>query len=610
MARSTEGKTILPDLVLETLHKHFGLDALRPGQAEAIQSLLHQRHTLVVMPTGSGKSLIYQLTAYLIEGITLVISPLIALMKDQVDGLEQRKIAATYLNSSLPRVELDRRLGKLAQGQCRLVYVAPERFRSDAFMRAMRGQKIGLLAVDEAHCISEWGHDFRPDYLHIRQVRSTFGDPLTAALTATATVKVQEDILSQLGLGSQVTRIVTGFNRPNLRLEVQHFQHASEKLPALRRLLPAKNSGAVIIYTGTQRDSEEVANYARSALKIPAEHYHAGLAAEERSRIQERFMRGRVNLVAATNAFGMGIDRADVRQVIHYSMPGSLEAYYQEAGRAGRDGLDARAILLYSPKDHGLQEFFIRQNQFSAADFQKINLVLPAGQSTVDVNALNEATGIDAVKLRNGLGMLERAGMLERIGIEFRDGEALVRVNKKAWTEEQINQLLLHNRMHVSNRKIQLAQIENYAQARTCRRRMILDYFGDRAATDAANCCDNCRPALQQRPLAHKSPRDEPATLEENERICLNCIRNMKYKVKAERIVEILQGKNTQVIRNFHYDRNPEFGRLAGLSVGEIEKIIQKITRKEYIELVGEVEPMVSLTPYGAAALKSNDNSR
>ncbi len=319
------------------LRTYFGFQTFRPGQEEAIGCLLAGQHTLVVMPTGAGKSLIYQLASLHHPGLTLVISPLIALMKDQVDGLTRRGIPATYVNSTLTADEQTRRLDALGRNAYRLVYVSPERLRNVAFGDALRRTTVGLLAVDEAHCISQWGHDFRPDYLHIAAARDALGQPLTAALTATATPQVQGDIIRLLGLPS-VRNIVTGFNRPNLTFEVRYTAEPAAKLAALQELLSGLDGGAVIVYVGTRRDAEEVADFVREICWLRVESYHAGLDAETRTRVQNAFLNPRtrtdLQVVVATNAFGMGIDRPDVRLVAHFAMPGTLEAYYQEAGRA------------------------------------------------------------------------------------------------------------------------------------------------------------------------------------------------------------------------------------------------------------------------------------
>ncbi len=322
--------------LLDHLNTTFGFDSFRPGQQEAISTLLGGRNAVVVMPTGAGKSLVFQFVSTLLDGITLVISPLIALMQDQVNGLNQRSIPAAFINSALSVAEQNRRLNELKQGKLRLIYIAPERLRNMDFLAAVKSQKVSLLAVDEAHCISEWGHDFRPDYLHIARARETLGNPLTIALTATATPKVQSDISTLLKLGDDATKIVTGFNRSNLNLTVEYTNGYPNKLKLLQQKLAGANNAAVIIYTGTRREAEEVAEFVSTVIRIPVGYYHAGLPAEERTRIQNAFLSRSSNIIVATNAFGMGIDRADVRQVIHFNLPGSLEAYYQEAGRAGR----------------------------------------------------------------------------------------------------------------------------------------------------------------------------------------------------------------------------------------------------------------------------------
>ncbi len=355
---SVAGTSIDP---VRTLHERFGLRDFRPGQREVIDQVLARRDVLCVMPTGGGKSLCYQLPALLLEGLTLVVSPLIALMKDQVDALTARGVRATMLNSTLDPAEQRVRLAEIEAGRYDLVYVAPERFRSGRFVEAMARLGPSLLAVDEAHCISEWGHDFRPDYARIGLARKRLGMPPCIALTATATDLVRRDIADQLDL-REPAQFVTGFDRPNLSYQVVPTRRDPEKLKALASVLRS-SPGPAIIYASSRARCEAIGQYLRDELKRPAVVYHAGLDRQERTEAQDRFMDGDVEVVVATNAFGMGVDKADVRSVIHYNLPGTLEAYYQEAGRAGRDGLPARCALLFAQGDRFLQEMFI-ENEY------------------------------------------------------------------------------------------------------------------------------------------------------------------------------------------------------------------------------------------------------
>jgi len=346
------------DQAREVLHSRFGHAAFRAGQESAVRSVLAGRSLLVVMPTGSGKSLLYQLPALMTSGLTLVVSPLIALMKDQVDELVRRGIRATFINSSLSLAEQQERIGRCLRGEAPLLYVAPERFQSAAFLAMVRRVKVSRLAVDEAHCISEWGHDFRPDYRRLRQFRDQMGRPPVTALTATATPRVRKDIIESLGLApADVDVHVRGFDRPNFTLSVVHARDDDTKIVLVREFLH-RNPGCGIIYTGTRRAAGELAD-ALGDVEPNSVVYHAGMEPEARTRAQESFLHGKARLAVATIAFGMGIDKPDIRFVLHYHYPGSVEEYYQQIGRAGRDGLPARCMMLHSPKDRRLREFFI-----------------------------------------------------------------------------------------------------------------------------------------------------------------------------------------------------------------------------------------------------------
>ncbi len=345
-------------LDFETGLRAFGFDSFRPGQLEALESLVRHRRLLLVAPTGGGKSLIYQLPATMLPGTTLVISPLISLMHDQVEALAARGVPATYLASSLPDYEVIERLQRARAGEFRLIYVAPERLPFPGFRDLIQRMGCPLVAIDEAHCISQWGHDFRPEYRQIQDFlgsRSVRG-AMVLACTATATPVVRDDIVRQLGTGADTPQIVRGFARPNLALRARAVETGAELERAvdetLREALGRADApaGGAIVYCLTRKDAEEQAKRLRRA-GWRAGWYHAGLAGEHRSEVQDRFMRGELQVVAATNAFGMGIDRSDVRAVIHTAPPDSIEAYYQEVGRAGRDGLDASGLLVLRTSD-------------------------------------------------------------------------------------------------------------------------------------------------------------------------------------------------------------------------------------------------------------------
>ncbi len=338
------------------MERVFGFREFRPGQEEILESVVEGSDTLVLMPTGGGKSLCYQVPAFIRPGITIVISPLIALMKDQVDSLRVLDLPVDAVHSLMGHKEQEETLNMIAQGKLRLVYASPERLRNQRFMEALKKNTISMVAVDEAHCISQWGHDFRPDYLRISQAIHNLGRPQIIALTATATEKVRADIVQHLNL-SAPRIFVTGFDRRNLYWEVTLCANEKEKTAVMGERL-TDLSGAAIVYTGTRKGVENTVKKLHKA-NLRAEGYHAGMDEVERIRVQEDFMEGRTNLVVATNAFGMGIDRSDIRMVIHHTFPGSIEAYYQEGGRAGRDDDPATCLLLYAPSDRMLQEFFI-----------------------------------------------------------------------------------------------------------------------------------------------------------------------------------------------------------------------------------------------------------
>ncbi|TAJ26137.1 MAG: ATP-dependent DNA helicase RecQ, partial [Nitrospirae bacterium] len=417
----------LQDLV-QQLHDRFGFEQFRTGQRAIIDAVLAGQDVLAVMPTGQGKSLCFQLPATLTPGLTLVIAPLIALMKDQVDALRSRGIAASAFHSGLVDRERDQVIQDIKLGRLKLLYLAPERIQQEWFVRLLRSSGVSRLVVDEAHCISHWGHDFRPDYLRLGDLRHRLGSPPCLALTATATTKVQDDVCEKLELRRPL-RVVTGFRRSNLHFSVEHCASLIEKRRALAALLQANASGSALIYCATRRHVEEVAAFLRTDGREPSAqpfstigYYHAGLADELRATVQEKFLGGQIQTLVATNAFGMGIDKPDVRLVVHYDVPGSVEAYYQEAGRAGRDGASARCALLFQQRDVSTQEYFIQQSEQTV------------GQAAAQVEGADRASALRDL----------------------------------------------------------LRQIVAYAQAQTCRQVVLLQYFGDVEEMSLGPCgqCD------------------------------------------------------------------------------------------------------------------------
>jgi ATP-dependent DNA helicase RecQ len=401
---------------LNVLKEIFGFDSFRPGQEEVIRAVLDGRDTLAVMPTGGGKSLCYQVPALMTEGLTVIVSPLISLMKDQIDSLIQSSVeAAATLHSGLSpeeRWEVERRI---RTGEIRMLYVAPERLRSLEFVLTLRRSGVSLFVVDEAHCISEWGHDFRPDYLFLPRVVRDLGSPPVLALTATATPRVRQDILRSLRMREPEV-VVTSFNRPNLTYRVLSAKEKKHKLPLVLDLI-RKSPPPGIIYATTRKECEELAASLRSA-GVNAAHYHAGLGASDRSGVQERFMTDELDVVVATIAFGMGVDKPNVRFVIHASAPGSLPAYIQEAGRAGRDGKPSECVVLYRGADLGRRKGFITRDAADAdkaeSFFRGLCRAATGGRLNVPPTSLGSLGGVEPDLAGVLLGGLEEADLLSR----------------------------------------------------------------------------------------------------------------------------------------------------------------------------------------------------
>jgi len=403
--------------LLDKLKRFFDLSSFRPGQEEVVRTMLEGGDALVVMPTGGGKSLCYQLPALILDGTALVVSPLIALMKDQVDVLQKRGIAASFINSTISLAKQKQVLEKLEAGDLKLLYVAPERFRQKEFLHSLSVSKISFVAIDEAHCISQWGHDFRPDYLRLGGVLQRTGPYRILAATATATELVILDIISCLNV-KNCRQFVTGFYRNNLQLKVALCANKKEKEGALVSAL-AKEKLPAIVYCATRKGVDEVADLLKER-GHSVSGYHAGMDDETRNSVQERFMSGRSEIIVATNAFGMGIDKLNIRQVIHYQFPGSVESYYQEIGRAGRDGKKSTCTLLFSMGDNYIQEFFIDMNYPLPETVEGVfDFLKGTGKDYLSVGNNEIAETISSAQSDGQVGivikMLERAGFLERL---------------------------------------------------------------------------------------------------------------------------------------------------------------------------------------------------
>ena len=429
---------------------NFGLDGFRPGQQHVIEAILAGRDTLCIMPTGGGKSLCFQLPTIARDGVTIVISPLIALMKDQVDSLTDRDIPATFINSTLSLDEQQSRIGNMVAGKYKLVYIAPERLRSSSFMRSVQRTKIQLLAVDEAHCISQWGHDFRPDYARLGRFRERLGNPQTVALTATATSLVQDDIAKILRLENP-TKFVTGFARTNLTLSVKSPKGNVEKDQELVRFLKS-HPGCGIIYASTRKNCEKLIELLSESIDRSVAFYHAGLPIDMRRKVQEQFMSGEIEIIVATNAFGMGIDKSDLRFVVHYNLPGSVEAYYQEAGRAGRDGEHSECLMLYSYQDKFIQEFFIENSYPSKETVREVYAYLCSINDNPIEMTLQEVK--DDLGLQIGTtgiatceNLLEKSGAIERL--DSRQNAAGIRIDSDMRTLIDLLPRTARNQRHV-----------------------------------------------------------------------------------------------------------------------------------------------------------------
>jgi ATP-dependent DNA helicase RecQ len=589
------------------LEKYFGFREFREPQGEVISGILSGQDVFVVMPTGGGKSLCYQLPAILLDGVTVVVSPLVALMKDQVDALVARGLSATLINSTISAGEQQQRIRRMREGEFKLVYIAPERFRSRSFLQALGQITIGLFAIDEAHCISQWGHDFRPDYFRLGSVLEELGRPQVAAFTATATPEVRTDIVKRLGLENPSV-FVAGFARPNLRFMVTETEREPDKFNRLRELIRRHRTG--IVYCATRKRVDQVSEELRS-WGIRVVSYHGGIDDAAREEAQNRFTQNNCDVAVATNAFGMGIDRADIRFVVHFEIPGSLEAYYQEAGRAGRDGEPAECELLFNYADTRIQDFFIDGSNPSVEMIRNVYLLLrnmANEQGEVERSIHDIAARVDhesnEMAVHSAITILDRHGVIDRYDIPGKRvrGTRLLQRNLQAF---QLPIDIVALREKEKRDRAKLKAMVDYAYGRDCRQKIILRYFGDTDFT-ACGACDRCSSVRSKK---IRPPNEEELLLV---RKALSGVARMCYRSKEgfmprfgrNRVIQVLVGSHGKEVLEAGLNELSTYGLLKQKSTNYLHELFREMEEASLIYSTGGQYPMIGLAELGVEVMQ------
>lgn len=602
-------------MLLKALKEHFGFDRFRPPQEEIIQHILAGRDTMAIMPTGGGKSLCYQLPALMQEGVALVISPLIALMKDQVDALRARNLPAAFVNSTQNYDEQREVLEQMREGAVKLVYVSPERFRARTFTQAVARARISFVAVDEAHCLSQWGHDFRPDYLRIGQALQLLGQPPVAAFTATATPEVREDIRTHLQM-REPAEIVHGFARPNLSFQVEPVASKKDKVDHLLRLIRTHKTG--IVYCATRKSVVAVQGQLLEAGCRGIIIYHGGLSDEERTRAQEEFLSARASVAIATNAFGMGIDRADIRFVAHYEIPGSVEAYYQEGGRAGRDGKPAICQLLFNYSDKRVQEFFLEGANPTPQiirDVYRTLVQLADAQHEIrcSIDDLTARIGdkVNPMAVGSSLSVLGRLQAIERFDIPGKRirGTRLLQPDLKPSALAIDTEALRRKRERDEHR---LEQVLKFCYARRCRQQWILSYFGEKNPA-ACGRCDVCQVSP---PPAGRAIGEEELTLVKK---ALSGVARMSDRIGPRvfrprygrrRIMQCLLGSKAADFQDSQLAQLTTYGLLKNEGRRYVTALFTQLEKHGLVEVLDGDMPLLGLTSLGVRVLFGEEEVR